>query len=45
MYILEEGDIREIILRESHRAIYFVHSGEKKMYANMKELFFLEEMK
>jgi hypothetical protein len=40
MYIHEGGDIRSIILKEAHRALYFVHLGVKKMYADMKKLFF-----
>jgi hypothetical protein len=40
MYIPESGDIRSIILKEAHRPLYCVHPGVKKMYADMKKLFF-----
>jgi hypothetical protein len=40
MYILEGGDIRSIILKETHRALYCAHTSGKKMYADMKKLFF-----
>jgi hypothetical protein len=45
MYILESGDIRSIILKESHRALYCARLGVKKMYADMRKLFFWEVMK
>jgi len=45
MYILEGGDIRSIILKESHRALYCVHPSVKKMYAYMNKLFFRTCMK
>ena len=45
MYIPEEGDIRETILKEAHRAVYCAHPGVKKMYADMKQLFFWAGMK
>jgi hypothetical protein len=40
MYILENGDIRSIILKEAHRALYCARPGVKKMYAEMNKLFF-----
>jgi hypothetical protein len=40
MYIPKGRDIRSIILKEAHRAIYCAHPGVKKMYADMKKLFF-----
>jgi hypothetical protein len=40
MYISEDGDIRSIILKESHKALYCAHPGVKKMYADMRKLFF-----
>jgi hypothetical protein len=40
MYIPEGGDIRSIILKESHRALYCAHLGVKKMYTDMKKVFF-----
>ena len=45
MYIPKEGDLREAILREAHRAHYCVHLGVKKMYADMKKLFLCAGMK
>jgi hypothetical protein len=45
MYIPEGGDIRSIILKESHRALYCVHMSVKKMYTNMKNIFFWVGMK
>jgi hypothetical protein len=45
MYIPENGDIRSIILKESHRALYCVHPSVKKMYADMRKLFFWVGMK
>jgi hypothetical protein len=45
MYIPEDGDIRGIILKEAHRALYCVHQGVKKMYADMRKLFFWVGMK
>jgi hypothetical protein len=45
MYIPENGDIRSIILKESHRELYCAHPGVKKMYAEMKKLFFWVGMK
>ena len=45
MYILENGDIQSIILKEAHRALYCAHLGVKKMYANMRKLFFWIAMK
>ena len=38
MYILEEGDIRETILKESQIFVYCPHPGVNNMYTNMKEL-------
>jgi hypothetical protein len=40
MYIPEDGDILIIILKEAHRALYSVHPGVKKMYADMRKLLF-----
>jgi hypothetical protein len=45
MYIPEDGDIRSIILKEAHRALYCAHPGVKKMYADMRKLFFWVGMK
>jgi hypothetical protein len=40
MYIPEDGDIQRIILEESHRALYYVHPGVKKMHVDMNKFFF-----
>jgi hypothetical protein len=45
MYIPENGDIRSIILKEAHRALYCVHPGVKKMYTDMRKLLFWVGMK
>jgi hypothetical protein len=45
MYIPENGDIRSIILKEVHRVLYCVHPGVKKMYVDMRKLFFWVGMK
>ena len=45
MYIPKEGGLKETILIESHRAHYCAHPGVKKMYADMKKLFFWDGMK
>jgi hypothetical protein len=45
MYIPEGGDIRNIILKEAHRALYCAHSVVKKMYVDMRKLFFWVGMK
>ena len=45
MYIPENGDILSIILKEAHRSLYCAHPGVKKMYAEMKKLFFWVGMK
>jgi hypothetical protein len=39
MYIPEGGDIRSIILKEAHRAIYCAYPGVKKIYADLKNFF------
>jgi hypothetical protein len=40
MYIPENGDIQSIILKEAHRALYCAHLGVRKMYADIRKLFF-----
>jgi hypothetical protein len=40
MYILKNGDIQSIILKEAHRALYCAHTSVKKMYPDMRKLFF-----
>jgi hypothetical protein len=45
MYILDDGDIRSIILNEAHRALYCAHLGVKKMYTDMRKIFYWVGMK
>jgi hypothetical protein len=45
MYIPKNGDIRSIIIKEAHKALYCAHMGVKKMYADMRKLFFWVGMK
>jgi hypothetical protein len=45
MYITKDGDIQRIILKEAHRALYYAHPGVKKMYEDMRKLFFWVGMK
>jgi hypothetical protein len=45
MYIPKGGDIRSIILKEAHRELYCAYPGVKKMYADMRKLFFWVGMK
>jgi hypothetical protein len=45
MYIPENGDIRSIILKEAHRALYCVHPGVKKVYVDVRKLLFRVGMK
>ena len=40
-----EGGIRRTNLKEPHKALYYAHPGVKKMYADMKNLFFWEGLK
>jgi hypothetical protein len=40
MYVPEGGDIQSIILKEAHKALYCVHPGVKKIYADMRKIFF-----
>ncbi|GJX03310.1 putative reverse transcriptase domain-containing protein [Tanacetum coccineum] len=39
------GDLRTLIMRESHKSKYSVHSGSDKMYQNMKKLYWWPNMK
>jgi hypothetical protein len=45
MYIPENGDIRSIILKEAHRELYCAHPSVKKLYTDMRKLFFWVGMK
>ncbi|GJS49718.1 putative reverse transcriptase domain-containing protein [Tanacetum coccineum] len=39
------GDLRILIMHESHKSKYFVHSGSDKMYQDMKQLYWWPNMK
>ncbi|GJR40259.1 putative reverse transcriptase domain-containing protein [Tanacetum coccineum] len=39
------GDLRTLILHESHKSKYFVHLGFDKMYQDMKQLYWWPNMK
>nr|GEY36370.1 hypothetical protein [Tanacetum cinerariifolium] len=38
-------DLRTLIMHESHKSKYYVHSGSNKMYQNMKQLYWWPNMK
>ncbi|GKA23482.1 putative reverse transcriptase domain-containing protein [Tanacetum coccineum] len=39
------GDLRTVIMHESHKSKYFVHLGSDKMYQDMKKLYWWPNMK
>ncbi|GJX23795.1 putative reverse transcriptase domain-containing protein [Tanacetum coccineum] len=39
------GDLRALIMHESHKSKYFVYSGSDKMYQDMKKLYWWPNMK
>ncbi|GJW03657.1 putative reverse transcriptase domain-containing protein [Tanacetum coccineum] len=39
------GDLRTLIMYESHKSKYFVHSGSDKMYQDIKQLYWWPNMK
>ncbi|GKA35990.1 putative reverse transcriptase domain-containing protein [Tanacetum coccineum] len=39
------GDIRSVIMRESHKSKYSIHPGSEKMYQDMKKLYWWPNMK
>ncbi|GJW81656.1 putative reverse transcriptase domain-containing protein [Tanacetum coccineum] len=39
------GDLRELIMHESHKSKYSVHPGSDKMYQNLKKLYWWPNMK
>ncbi|GJX67617.1 putative reverse transcriptase domain-containing protein [Tanacetum coccineum] len=39
------GDLRTLIMHESHKTKYFVHSGSDKIYQDMKKLYWWPNMK
>nr|GEZ43084.1 reverse transcriptase domain-containing protein [Tanacetum cinerariifolium] len=39
------GDLRSVIMHESHKSKYFIHPGSKKTYQDMKKLYWWPNMK
>nr|GEV18469.1 retrotransposable element Tf2 [Tanacetum cinerariifolium] len=39
------GDLRSLIMHESHKSKYYVHPGSNKMYQDMKKLYWWPNMK
>ncbi|GJU56718.1 putative reverse transcriptase domain-containing protein [Tanacetum coccineum] len=39
------GDLRNVIMHESHKSKYFIHPGYDKMYQDMKKLYWWPNMK
>ncbi|GJX69231.1 putative reverse transcriptase domain-containing protein [Tanacetum coccineum] len=39
------GDLRSIVMHESHKSNYYIHLGSEKMYQNMKKLYWWPNMK
>ncbi|GJX30828.1 putative reverse transcriptase domain-containing protein [Tanacetum coccineum] len=39
------GDLRTVIMHESHKSKYFIHPGYKKMYQGMKKLYLWPNLK
>ncbi|GJU74947.1 putative reverse transcriptase domain-containing protein [Tanacetum coccineum] len=39
------GDLRTVIMHESHKSKYSIHSGSKKVYQDMKKLYWWPNMK
>nr|GEU46317.1 reverse transcriptase domain-containing protein [Tanacetum cinerariifolium] len=39
------GDLRSIIMHESHKSKYYIHPGSDKMYQDMKKLYWWPNMK
>eukprot|EP00253_Pinus_taeda_P032280 PITA_32280 len=45
MYIPDNRDLQDTILKKAHRTVYCAHPGVKKMYTDTKKLFFWSGMK
>nr|GFB21174.1 putative reverse transcriptase domain-containing protein [Tanacetum cinerariifolium] len=41
----EKGDLRTVIMHESHKSKYSIHPGSDKMYQDMKKLYWWPNMK
>ncbi|GJX80031.1 putative reverse transcriptase domain-containing protein [Tanacetum coccineum] len=39
------GDLRDLIMHESHKSKYFIHPGSDKMYQDLKKLYWWPNMK
>ncbi|GJU30615.1 putative reverse transcriptase domain-containing protein [Tanacetum coccineum] len=39
------GDLRSVIMHESHKSKYFIHPGSEKMYQDVKKLYWWPNMK
>ncbi|GJV75536.1 putative reverse transcriptase domain-containing protein [Tanacetum coccineum] len=39
------GDLRTVIMHESHKSKYYIHPGSEKMYQDMKKLYWWPNMK
>nr|GFD23133.1 putative reverse transcriptase domain-containing protein [Tanacetum cinerariifolium] len=39
------GDLRTVIMHESHKSKYYIHPGSDKMYQDMKKLYWWPNMK
>nr|GEU80594.1 putative reverse transcriptase domain-containing protein [Tanacetum cinerariifolium] len=39
------GNLRDLIMRESHKSKYFIHPGSDKMYQDLKKLYWCPNMK
>ncbi|GJV66333.1 putative reverse transcriptase domain-containing protein [Tanacetum coccineum] len=44
-WLTRYGDLRTLIMHESHKSKYYVHSGSDKMYQDMKQLYWWPNMK
>ncbi|GKA70047.1 putative reverse transcriptase domain-containing protein [Tanacetum coccineum] len=44
-WLLYYGDLRTLIMHESHKSKYYVHPGSNKMYQNKKKLYWWLNMK
>nr|GEY81619.1 reverse transcriptase domain-containing protein [Tanacetum cinerariifolium] len=44
-WIMRFGDLRALIMHESHKSKYFIHPGSDKMYQDLKKLYWWPNMK
>ncbi|GKA92537.1 putative reverse transcriptase domain-containing protein [Tanacetum coccineum] len=44
-WLPDYGDLRTVIMHESHKSKYSIHSGSEKMYQDMKKLYWWPNMK